>query len=123
MYTLRELRQEVSDQQIKDILLQFNVEPHYESDAFIIFPTCCHNLEGGSPKLYYYKNTKLFKCYTDCNELFDIFTLLMKMYALRGKEITLQQAISLCDLDGSIVPNSDLAEIFAKRDKEFRYVK
>ena len=118
MYTLRELRQEVSDQQIKDILLQFNVEPHYESDAFIIFPTCCHNLEGGSPKLYYYKNTKLFKCYTDCNELFDIFTLLMKMYALRGKEITLQQAISLCDLDGSIVPNSDLAEIM----QDYKYM-
>ena len=109
--TVKELREQLPDSQIKNILLQFNVEPYYENDAFIIFPTCCHNLEGGSPKLYYYKNTKLFKCYTECNELFDIFTLLIKMYKLRGKDITLSQAISLCDLDNSIELDEDYVQI------------
>jgi len=99
--TLRELREELNDEQIKNILAQFNVEPRTETDAFMIFPTCCHNLEGGSPKLYYYKNTKLFKCYTECNEMFDIFRLLVKMMHLRGKEITLRQAVEICDLDSS----------------------
>lgn len=105
MYTFKELRDQLSDGQIKDILAQFNVEPVNETENFIVFPTCCHNLEGGSPKLFYYKNTKLFKCYTQCNEMFDIFTLLVKMYALRDQEITLRQAVSIAGLDNSDVPD------------------
>lgn len=97
----KELRQELTDESIKDILSQFNVEPVEENDSHIVFPTCCHNLEGGSPKLYYFKNTKLFHCFTECNATFDIFTLLQKMMHLRNKEITLFQAVELCDLDTS----------------------
>jgi hypothetical protein len=97
--TLRDLREEMNDEQVKNILEQFNVQPYEENGAFIVFPTCCHNLEGGSPKLYYYKNTKLFHCYTECCESFDIFHLLVKMMKLRGKDITLHEAVILCDLD------------------------
>ena len=97
----KELRQELTDELLKDILAQFNVEPYEENDSVIVFPTCCHNLEGGSPKLYYYKDTKLFRCFTECASTFDIFTLLQKMMALRGKEISLFQAVELCDLDTS----------------------
>ena len=103
----KELREQLTDEQIKDILGQFNVEPVLEDEASITFPTCCHNLVGGSPKLIYYKNTKLFHCYTECAASFDIFTLLQKMYRLRGEEITLQQAVSICDLDASNVRPTD----------------
>lgn len=103
----KELREQLTDEMIKSILAQFNVEPVAESAATITFPTCCHNLEGGSPKLIYYKNTKLFYCFTQCQESFDIFTLLQKMMALRGKEITLKQAIELCDLDPNNLSMSD----------------
>ena len=42
--------------------------------------TICHNLLGeGSRKLYYYDNTKLFQCYTDCGESFDVFELIRKV--------------------------------------------
>jgi DNA primase len=95
----KELRQELTDEMLKDILAQFNVEPVEEDSDRIIFPTCCHNLEGGSPKLYYFKDSKLFHCFTECSSSFDIFTLLQKMMSLRGKEITLRQAVSLCDLN------------------------
>lgn len=105
MFTFKELRDQLSDGQIKEILEQFNVEAVNETENFIVFPTCCHNLEGGSPKLFYYKNNKLFKCYTECNEMFDIFTLLVKMYKLRDQEITLRQAVSICGLDNSEVPD------------------
>jgi DNA primase len=100
----KSLREQLTDETIKNILLQFNVEPVNENEDVIIFPTCCHNIEGGSPKLYYYKNNKLFHCYTECNETFDIFELLKKMYTLRNKEISLYDAVSLCGLDigGSI---------------------
>ena len=103
----KELREQLTDEMVKSILIQFNVEPVLETAQEIIFPTCCHNLEGGSPKLYYYKNTKLFHCYTECSETFDIFTLLQKMYKLRGKEISLRQAVSLCDLDASGIKAED----------------
>lgn len=103
----KELREQLTDEMVKSILIQFNVEPVLETAQEIIFPTCCHNLEGGSPKLYYYKNTKLFHCYTECSETFDIFTLLQKMYKLRGEEISLRQAVSLCDLDASGIKAED----------------
>lgn len=99
----KELREQLTDEMIKNILAQFNVEPVDENDKYILFPTCDHNLTGGSPKLYYYKNNKLFKSYTEDQGLFDIFTLLQKMYLLRGKEITLRQAVEICDLDSSSV--------------------
>lgn len=102
----KELREQLTDESIKDILGQFNVEPVDEDGDKIIFPTCCHNLEGGSPKLIYYKNTKLFHCYTECAATFDIFTLLQKMYRLRGQEITLRQAVSVCDLDASDIKDT-----------------
>jgi hypothetical protein len=103
----KELRQELTDEMIKDILSQFNVEPVEEDSDKIIFPTCCHNLEGGSPKLYYFKNTKLFRCFTECSDTFDIFTLLRKMYELRGQTISLRQAVSLCDLDATSISPQD----------------
>ena len=103
----KELREQLTDETIKDILGQFNVEPVDENENEIIFPTCCHNLVGGSPKLFYYKNTKLFHCYTECSASFDIFTLLQKMYRLRGEEITLYQAVQVCDLDASEIKTTD----------------
>ena len=103
----KELREQLTDEMLKSVLIQFDVEPVMETAEAIVFPTCCHNLVGGSPKLYYYKNSKLFHCYTECAETFDIFTLLQKMYKLRGEEISLRQAVSLCDLDASGVKPED----------------
>ena len=97
--SFKDLRQELTDEMLKDILLQFDVEPYEETSDYIIFPTCCHNLTGGSPKLYYYKDSKLFHCFTECNDTFDIFTLLQRMYKLRGQDITLREAVSVCDLN------------------------
>lgn len=97
---IRDLREQLTDETIKDILGQFNVEPVEETESEIIFPTCDHNLEGGSPKLFYYKNTKLFRSYTDDEQkVFDIFSLLQKMMKLRGRDISLKQAIQMCDLN------------------------
>lgn len=95
----RVLREQLTDEVLKSLLEQFNVEAVDETEDYIIFPTCCHNLEGGSPKLFYYKRNKMFHCYTECNETFDIFELLRKMYRLRGREITIYEAINICGLD------------------------
>src|SRR5574344_57807 len=114
--TLRELREEMPDERVKEILGQFNVEPRQENENFIVFPTCCHNLEGGSPKLYYYKNTHLFRCYTECDELFNIFHLLVKMEKLRGKDISLHYAVVMCDCDAEPV------DYYASQVEDFKYI-
>ena len=114
----KELRQQLTDEMIKNLLGQFNVYPVFEDEDKIIFPTCCHNLDGGSPKLFYYKNSKLFRCYTECCSTFDIFTLLQKMYKLRNQEISLKQAIELCDLDS----NLEIADIDISCLNDIRYL-
>ena len=119
MPTLAELREQLTDESIKDILIQYNVDYIEENEDYIVFPTCCHNIEGGSPKLYYYKNNHLFHCYTECSCSFDIFDLLIKMHRLRGEEITLKQAISLCNLDTSYLQDSDLMKYDVSQDLRF----
>lgn len=113
----RELREQLTDESIKNILLQFNVEPVMEDSYSITFPTCCHNLDGGSPKLVYYKNTKLFHCYTECSASFDIFALLQKMYNLRGQEISLKQAVEICDLD-----TTNISDVVENEVDDIRYM-
>ena len=117
--SFKDLRQELTDEMLKDILLQFDVEPYEETSDYIIFPTCCHNLTGGSPKLYYYKDSKLFHCFTECNDTFDIFTLLQRMYKLRGQDITLREAVSVCDLN---VDEPLSAEAYDNSAEDIRYM-
>lgn len=44
----------------------------------LIFQTVCHHKTGGSYKLYYYAESHLFHCYTDCGDSFDIYELVAK---------------------------------------------
>ncbi len=53
--------------------------PNEDHRGNLIFQTVCHNVsDPGSYKLYYYDNTKLFNCYTECQSSFDIFDLITK---------------------------------------------
>lgn len=97
--SLKELRYKLDEQDIVAILRRYSVEPVYDTPSALIYPTVCHNLNGGSPKLYYYKSEHIFKCYTECNDVFDIFSLLIKMHNLRQNPITLSAAIKICGLD------------------------
>lgn len=47
-----------------------------ENSPSIIFPTVCHH--GSSNKLYYYPDNKVFHCYTQCGETFNIYGLVMR---------------------------------------------
>lgn len=93
------LRESITPESIKSILGRFDVSPARETEKAIIFPTCCHNLTGGSNKLYYYKDSYLFKCYTECEGTFDIFDLVMRMNAMRGIDCTLMQALQFCGVE------------------------
>lgn len=81
---LIELKNMLTPEDIQRILAEYGVSPVQETEQYLIYPTVCHNLEGGSPKLYYYFDSKMFVCYTGCQDSFNIFQLVQKMEGLRG---------------------------------------
>lgn len=90
MDEIEEIKQQLSIDDVFSFLQAFDGEPKMQ-DNVIISRTICHG--GHSHKLYYYGNTHLFKCFTDCPEAsFDIFQLVMK---IMNQDITsLPQAIN-----------------------------
>lgn len=100
MFTpIKKLREKLTPEDIIKILEKFGESPVGDFPDYLLYPTINHNLSGGSHKLYYYKKNKMFKSYTGEAKLFDIFQLVIDMHNLRGKEITLKEAIEFCDLD------------------------
>ena len=92
-YNKDEIKESLSIEQVFDFLSEFGGEPQIRGNI-IVSKTICHNHKGeGSHKLYYYDNTKLFKCYTNCDSTFDIFELMLKIRKNEGIEITLFEAI------------------------------
>ena len=84
-YDKDEVKNALDIEDVFDILESLNAEPDLRDD-YITAITVCHG--GDSHKLYYYDNTKLFKCFTHCGTM-DIFELLMKI-----KQIDLNTAVS-----------------------------
>lgn len=81
-----EIKQSLSIEQIFDLLQDWGGEPQY-TDFGIISATICHNKPGdGSRKLYYYSNSQLFQCYSNCNN-FDIFQLVIKIMEIQNNII------------------------------------
>ena len=92
-----ELKNNLTIEQIFDYVAELGGEPRIDimSGGFVS-RTICHNHAGeGSHKLYYYPNTHLFKCYTECGDSFDIFELVIRVYAQNGKKIELPQAVKI----------------------------
>ncbi len=65
----------------------FGVDKYNEKEDYIVFPTICHNIntDTASMKLYYYKESKTFHCYTQCAKTFDIYGLFIKVYSTRNR--------------------------------------
>ena len=119
-----ELKNSLTIDQIEDILVELGGEPRKYKDG-LICKTICHG--GNSHKLYYYPNTHLFKCYTQCDDTFDIFELIIKTRTLKGEEWSLYNAMSFVADFFSINFEEDFSELssdlqdwnyFNKRAKE-----
>ncbi len=77
------LKEQLTKDDIIHIMSSLGAEaPKEDPKGNLIFPTICHNAYHGKHKLYYYDNTKLFSCYTECAESFDIFDLIQRNKAL-----------------------------------------
>ena len=86
-----ELKNNLTLDQIEDILVELGGEPRRYKDT-LVCKTICHG--GSSHKLYYYPNTHLFKCYTACDDTFDLFQLIIKTRALQGETWSLYNAMT-----------------------------
>lgn len=78
---LQELREKLTKEQIIELVLELGADRYEEREDYIIFPTICHNAReyDASMKLYYYKESHMFHCYTECSENFDIFDLFKRV--------------------------------------------
>lgn len=84
------IKNNLSLEQIKELLYALGGDPVLKNN-YIISRTICHN--GESHKLYYYDNTKLFRCFTDCGSTFDVYELIIKIKKINNEDINLYQAI------------------------------
>jgi DNA primase len=72
-----EIKELLTDDQITTLLISLGSdEPKSDNNGNYIYRTVCHH--GDSHKLYYYKDSKMFKCYTNCSDSFDIFELVQR---------------------------------------------
>ena len=74
MIDYQEIIEQLDDEKVKQLLDSFNI-PFEDKGSHLILPTVCHNedIDSASMKLYYYKNTHIFQCYTECGAM-SIFT-------------------------------------------------
>ena len=85
------IKNSLSLEQVQDLLYSLGGNPIVKGEM-IMAQTICH--AGHSHKLYYYNNTKLFRCYTNCGDAFDIFDLILKVKKTDGIDWVLPQAVN-----------------------------
>lgn len=68
MTKYEEIIENLQPNKIIKLMTNLGADRYEEHDTFLIFPTICHNLDSNeaSMKLYYYFDTHLFYCYTEC---------------------------------------------------------
>ena len=76
------------------LMTELGADRYDDRGDYIIFPTICHNEDSSeaSMKLYFYKNNKIFVCYTSCGGM-SIFKFLKHYYEERQIEYDWHQDI------------------------------
>lgn len=90
------IREALSYGDVVKLLKHFEITPNQRlsNEKYLVFPTCCHNSleDNSSHKLYYYKDSKRFRCYTECAETFDIIDLIKRIHDINYNEMTMGEA-------------------------------
>ena len=83
----KEIVDNITNDSIIKLMQHLGIDRYKDTKDAIIFPTICHNenAESASMKLYYYKNSHLFYCYTECGGM-SVFKFLENYYKTRGIE-------------------------------------
>ena len=119
-YDKDKIKSEITIEQMRELLSDLGGEPQVQNDT-IISRTICHC--GQSHKLYYWDNTHLFKCFTDCSETFDVFELVRKVKALEQEgEYELPQAIEYVAQYFGYAPNFNFQKEITLIDEDLKYL-
>ena len=104
-YDYEELIESLDEGKIKTLLDKLEI-PYQDKGAYLLCKTACHNedLDAASWKLYYYKNNKIFFCYSNCQGM-SIFKFLKHYYETRGIEYEWYNDIYLVVRDCSALRN------------------
>lgn len=83
MIDYQSIVENLRDEDVFRLLEQLGAEP-VDRGSYFICKTICHNEDAdeASAKLYYYKNSHLFVCYTECGNM-SIFKFLKNYYEAR----------------------------------------
>ena len=83
MIDYQEIIEQLDDNKVMALLDKLGI-PYEDKPDCLIMPTACHNqnMEEASQKLYYYKNTHIFYCYTEDGAM-SIFNFLKHFYEIR----------------------------------------
>ena len=76
--------EDLTIERVQEILDKLDI-PYRDKGAYLVMPTYCHNhkTEEASEKLYFYKNNKIFVCYTEEGSM-SIFKFLRNYYETQG---------------------------------------
>ena len=83
----KQLIDNLSTEAVIQLMIKLGATDYKDEEDYVVFPTICHNTneDEASKKLYFYKNTKLFVCYTNCHNM-SIFNFLKHYYETRNIE-------------------------------------
>lgn len=112
---LTEIKDALTTDAIRNILSSYGVEPYQETETYFVYPTVCHNPEHGSNKLYYYFDSKIFMCYTECDEAFNIFQMIQKLEKHLGNTINVFEAAKKIGFDSASIRKKTLEEIASEK--------
>ena len=110
MIDYQSIVENLRDEDVFRLLEQLGAEP-IDRGGYFVCKTVCHNedVEDASHKLYYYKNSHLFVCYTECGNM-SIFKFLKNYYDARdiiydwNKDIL--QVILNCSISVTSAPDA-----------------
>lgn len=122
-----ELINNLDDEKVIEMMRQLGADRYVNRDTYILFPTICHNTVSSeaSMKLYYYKDNKVFMCYTECGGM-SIFKFLKNYYETRQYEydwvediLKVIEGCSTKSLEGISEPKVELLrDRYSKTSKE-----
>lgn len=91
------LKNTLNIEDVKKILYKLGAEyvEYNDNRDELITNTICHNISGGSHKLYYYPDDKdpIFKCYTGCSCTMDIYELVRRNFELKGLDASFSDRV------------------------------
>lgn len=104
MIKVSDLNERLTISDYLNVLESFSVFPFKETEEYIIFPSACHHVDfmNHKKKLYLYKDTKMFHCYS-CSTSFSLYDLIIKIMKNNGTYFSFPDSINyvceICEID------------------------